>query len=103
MRVESETRQEKRQRIEKVRKLKSEKAVEDGLATWDPSKDSSLESDAFKTLFVGRLSYDVTEKKLRRDFEEFGPVKSVSLVHDKCELSPPDMQHLQYHACPTVG
>lgn len=41
------------------------------------------QGDPFKTLFVGRLSYDATEKKLQREFEEFGPVKSIHLVADK--------------------
>lgn len=41
-----------------------------------------MQGDPFKTLFVGRLSYDVTEKKLRREFEEYGPIKSVSIVHN---------------------
>ena len=42
-----------------------------------------LQGDPFKTLFVGRLSYEVTERKLKREFEEFGPIKRVRLVHDK--------------------
>ena len=42
-----------------------------------------LQGDPFKTLFVGRLSFDVTERKLRREFEEYGPIKSIRLVHDK--------------------
>jgi U1 small nuclear ribonucleoprotein len=29
---------------------------------------------------VGRLSYETTEKKLRRDFEQFGVIKSIRLV-----------------------
>ncbi len=29
------------------------------------------------------MHYDVTEKKLRREFEEFGPVKRVRMVMDK--------------------
>jgi U1 small nuclear ribonucleoprotein len=33
-------------------------------------------------LFVGRLSYDTTEKKLRREFEQFGPIRNVRLVMD---------------------
>jgi RNA recognition motif. (a.k.a. RRM, RBD, or RNP domain) len=41
-----------------------------------------MQGDPFKTLFVGRLSYDVTEKKLRREFEEYGPINSVSIVHN---------------------
>ena len=43
----------------------------------------ALQGDPFKTLFVGRISFDATEKKLRREFEEYGPVKSIRLVHEK--------------------
>jgi len=31
---------------------------------------------------VGRLSYDTTERKLRREFEPFGTIKSIQMVHD---------------------
>ena len=41
------------------------------------------QGDPFKTLFVARISYDVTEKKLRKEFEEYGPIKRIRLVHDK--------------------
>ncbi len=43
----------------------------------------SLQGDPFKTLFVARVSYDATEKKLKREFEEYGPVKRVRLVTQK--------------------
>lgn len=42
-----------------------------------------LQGDPFKTLFVARVSYEATERKLKREFEEFGPVKSIRLVHEK--------------------
>jgi U1 small nuclear ribonucleoprotein 70kDa len=32
---------------------------------------------------VARLSYDVTEKKLRREFEEYGAIKRIQLVENK--------------------
>lgn len=32
---------------------------------------------------MGRISYDSTEKKLRREFEEYGPIKSIRLVNEK--------------------
>jgi U1 small nuclear ribonucleoprotein len=32
---------------------------------------------------VPRLSYEVTERKLRHEFEEFGPIKRIRLVHDR--------------------
>lgn len=43
---------------------------------------SAAQGDPFKTLFVARLSYEVTEKELKRIFEEFGPVKQIRLVHN---------------------
>lgn len=44
----------------------------------------SSAGDPYKTLFVGRLSYDTTERELKREFEaEFGPVASVNLVYDR--------------------
>lgn len=38
--------------------------------------------NAYNTLFVARLSYETTEKKLRREFEQYGPIKTVRLVTD---------------------
>lgn len=40
------------------------------------------QGDPYKTLFVSRLSYEVTERKLRHEFEEYGPIKRIRLVHD---------------------
>merc|ERR1712048_976728 len=39
--------------------------------------------DPFKTLFVARISFDTTEKKLKREFEVFGSVKRVRMVYDQ--------------------
>lgn len=38
--------------------------------------------NCYHTLFVGRLAYEVTERKLLREFEQFGPVKDVKLILD---------------------
>ena len=43
----------------------------------------AIQGDPFKTLFVARVSFEATERKLKREFEEYGPVKSIRLVHDK--------------------
>ena len=40
--------------------------------------DPNIRGDAFKTLFVARLSYDTTEKDLEREFGRFGPIERVS-------------------------
>lgn len=39
-------------------------------------------------IYVGSLSFDVTEDDLRAAFEAFGPVESVSLVKDKVTGKP---------------
>ena len=42
-----------------------------------------MTEDAYKTLFVARISHETTEHKLRREFEHFGPLKTVRLVQDR--------------------
>ena len=34
-------------------------------------------------IYVGNLSYDVTEEELRREFQTFGEVESVNIITDK--------------------
>ena len=45
------------------------------LMEWNPFEDPNVSSDPFKTLFVGRLNYETTEKKLRKEFEAYGQIK----------------------------
>ncbi len=46
-----------------------------------PNADAT--PDAYKTLFLARLSYDVNEKDLHREFDMYGPINSIKLVRDK--------------------
>lgn len=49
-------------------------------------KESSGEFEGincYNTLFVGRLAYEVTERKLLREMETFGPVKDIKIIKDK--------------------
>ena len=39
--------------------------------------------NCYNTLFVGRLAYEVTERKLLREMEAYGPVKDLKVVVDK--------------------
>lgn len=50
---------------------------------YNPQKDVKVDSDPFKTMFVGRLNFDTDEDTLMREMERFGPVKSLHLVRDK--------------------
>jgi U1 small nuclear ribonucleoprotein len=45
----------------------------------EPSNDPQARGDPFRTLFVARLSYDVKESDLEREFGRFGPIERVSL------------------------
>lgn len=52
-------------------------------AVGDPNAaDERKTEDAYRTLFVGRVSYETTEKQLRQEFEQYGPVSKVRLVED---------------------
>lgn len=42
---------------------------------YDPKNDTKATGDPLKTVFVGRISYDTSEKKLKREFEAYGSVK----------------------------
>lgn len=48
----------------------------------EPDEDPNVRGDAFKTLFVARLSYDTTEKDLEREFGRFGPIERIRIVTD---------------------
>ena len=47
-----------------------------------------VEGDPFKTLFVASLPYTITEEQLRKEFEEFGPIRRVVLVSDVMTSKP---------------
>ena len=39
--------------------------------------------NCYHTLFIGRLAYEVTERKLLREMEAFGPIKDIKIVKTK--------------------
>lgn len=53
-----------------------------------PEQDSKIKGDAIKTLFVGRLSYDVKESDLEREFGRFGPIERIRIVKDEVSEKP---------------
>eukprot|EP00397_Hematodinium_sp_SG-2012_P034019 GEMP01036435.1.p1 GENE.GEMP01036435.1~~GEMP01036435.1.p1 ORF type:complete len:443 (+),score=122.21 GEMP01036435.1:222-1550(+) len=61
---------------------KHQQYLEKEIESYDPQRELTKEEfgDPFKTLFIARLSYDTTEKKLRREFESWGSIKKVKLV-----------------------
>jgi len=78
-----ETPNQKRERIQKEREEKNKSKIETLLGKWDPSKDPNINSDPYRTLFVGRLNFSTSEHKLKREFEIYGAIKKVRVVVDK--------------------
>jgi U1 small nuclear ribonucleoprotein len=81
---------------EKKRALQEK--IDAELANWNPKEYAGEEitSDPFKTIFVGGLSYFVTERQLKREFERFGAVKKVSIVHEKDSGKPRGYAFIEY-------
>ncbi|KAI1316351.1 hypothetical protein EDD11_010065 [Mortierella claussenii] len=72
----------KKQKLEE-RNRKSEEALKAGLEAWDPNNDEKVVGDPYKTLHISRLSYECTEKDLRREFSMYGPIENVRVVKDQ--------------------
>ena len=95
VRVDIPTRLEKLVQEKQVAAARSKEILEaaDG---WDPTQDPNLEGDPYKTLFVSRLPYDISERKLRNYFDEFGPIKRINIVHDKISGKPKGYAFIEY-------
>ncbi|TKY90197.1 hypothetical protein EX895_000195 [Sporisorium graminicola] len=58
-------------------------AKQRGLEAYNPQANPNATPDAYKTLFLARLSYDVTEKDLHREFDMYGPIETIRIVRDR--------------------
>jgi len=83
-----ETRDEKKQRRIKEKTEKRAAEIEEEMKLWDPHNDPNATGDAFKTLFVGRINYDTSENKLRREFEKYGKIKQVKMIKNASNGKP---------------
>lgn len=57
------------------------------IQNWDPHNMENVTHDPFKTLFIGRLSFSLSEKHLKREFENYGRIRQVHLIKDRNEKS----------------
>lgn len=79
---------EEPEELKKLR-LKQEKHQENqerlrlAVRQYDPSKDPHIKGDPKRTLFIGRLSYEVDEVELQKEFLKFGEIEKVRIVRDK--------------------
>lgn len=80
------TKEEIRANRKEKKQLKAKRDLEENVAAYDPVESLKTMPDAtedpLKTLFIGRLSFDLTEEQLRREFDEYGPIRKVTIVRD---------------------
>ncbi|KAF7588983.1 hypothetical protein BBP40_004950 [Aspergillus hancockii] len=73
---------QRKMRLKQEKKESIENNVTNALQDYDPSNDQQARGDPFKTLFVSRLSYDVKESDLEKEFGRFGPIERIRIVKD---------------------
>lgn len=91
-----ETCEERKERRKRERAEQGAYKLEQEIALWDPHNLRNATSDAFKTLFVARINYDTSESKLRREFEVWGPIRKIVLVHDAISDEPKGYASIEY-------
>ncbi|MCJ1359511.1 MAG: hypothetical protein MMC33_009513 [Icmadophila ericetorum] len=73
---------QRKMRVALEKKERQEKVLTEGFSQYKPAEDPQVRGDAFKTLFVARLSYDTKEADLEREFGRFGPIERIRIVTD---------------------
>lgn len=84
--TESWLQERDRKRAEKKQLL--EEMQKEGFSGYKPNEDPKIKGDAVKTLFVSRLSFDVKEADLEREFGRFGPIERIRIVKDETRSKP---------------
>jgi U1 small nuclear ribonucleoprotein len=86
-------------RLERKKREKEEQVaykLEQEIALWDPTSNEESTTDPFKTLFVGRINFYTSESKIRREFETYGPIKQIKMIHDKETGKPKGYCFIEY-------
>ena len=73
----------KKQAIEAKLQKHAEEIEEKAKQEYRPLENTKATANAYNTLFVGRLSYDIDELTLKREFSQFGIVKQVVIPKHK--------------------
>lgn len=80
--VPTESWLQKQQRAKKEKQQKNKEQLAAAIESWDPHSDPQVRGDPYKTLFVGRLDYSVTESDLEKEFVRYGPIEKIRVVRD---------------------
>lgn len=94
--VQVETREERRERRKKEKAEQVAYKLEQEIAVWDPNAPEKETGDPFKTLFTARINYYTSESKLRREFEQYGNIKSINLIMNQKDKKPRGYAFIEY-------
>ncbi|CAG0918581.1 unnamed protein product [Notodromas monacha] len=94
--VKVETRDERQERKRREKNEQIAYKLEQEIAMWSANQDQFSEAEAFRTLFIARINYDTSESKLRREFEEFGPIRKITMCQDKEASKPRGYAFIEY-------
>lgn len=78
-----ETPQERKARLKKEALKRHWKEQDKLIEEYEPHKQECATKDPYRTLFIARLSYETTERRLRKEFERYGPIKALKIITDK--------------------
>jgi len=96
--VKEETARVKKARIRAKKAEAHAIVLAERAKSWDPKNNPNATSDAYKTLFVARLSYDVDKDDLLDEFERYGEVKKVVLVKNKLTGKPRGYAFIEFES-----
>lgn len=96
--VEVETREQRRERRKKEKAEQVAYKLEQEIALWDPNSIVADMGDPFKTLFIARVNYYTSESKLRREFEQYGSIKNIKMIHNTKNGKPRGYAFVEYES-----
>lgn len=65
-------------------KITQLQSLDEKFEDWNPNEDPNIkDTDPYRTIFVGRLPYQVSEIELQKEFSRFGEIERVRVVRDK--------------------
>ena len=68
----------------KLAKTRNSQLIDQRLQAWNPNADPHIkDTDPYKTIFIGRLPYDLNEIELQKHFARFGEIEKIRIVKDK--------------------
>ncbi|SMN19930.1 similar to Saccharomyces cerevisiae YIL061C SNP1 Component of U1 snRNP required for mRNA splicing via spliceosome [Maudiozyma saulgeensis] len=68
----------------KQRLRQNNRLIQERLRQWDPTNDIHMaQTDPFRTIFVGRLPYNITEVDLQKAFGNYGSIEKLRVVRDR--------------------